>query len=53
MAKPGKKVISPVKRAAQMVRRRPDSTAAPRTALTRGVCLLSQVHNADGTMTTS
>ena len=50
MGKAGKKVISPIKRAAQMVRRRPDSTAAPRTALTRAVCLPLQVHNAGGTM---
>ena len=33
-----------------MVRRRPDSTAAPRTALIRAVCLPLQVHNAGGTM---
>ena len=50
MGKAGKKVISPIKRAAQMVRRRPDSTAAPRTALIRAVCLPLQVHNAGGTM---
>ena len=51
MGKAGKKVTSPIKRAAQMVhRRRPDSTAAPRTALIRAVCLPLQVHNAGGTM---
>ena len=44
MAKRGKKVISPVKRAAQLVRRCSDSTAAPRSALTRAVCLPSQVY---------
>jgi hypothetical protein len=50
--KSDKKVISPIKRAVQMVRRRPDSTAAPRTALTRAVCLPLQVYNAGGTMST-
>eukprot|EP00966_Prymnesium_polylepis_P053132 1229765-Prymnesium_polylepis.1 len=35
-----------------MVRRRPDSTAAPRTALTRAVCLPLQVHNSGGTTST-
>ena len=38
MAKRERTVLSPVKRAAQMVRCRSDSTAAPRNALTCVVC---------------
>jgi len=43
MAKRGLTVLSPVKRAAEMVRCRSDSTAAPRNALTCAVCHLPQV----------